>query len=216
MRTPASNDAASVDVLLREQWSGLRSWLDLVDVRAYGDLHSVLYGWTVRELVAHVGYGIELLTGVEAAAPGVDPLPIGEYVAQYRPAAHEIQQATNAVAAAMPDVLDGIDALAAAAWPALDALEAPVVIARRGPLTRRDYLVTRLLELVVHADDLHRSLPCAIESPVHAESRQVVAEALADAYRAKSGRAPDVADAARWVRLATGRAVSHDPHLPLL
>lgn len=209
-------DGDDVASLLREQWAALRRWLDVVDVRSYGDLRSVLPGWTVRELVAHLGYGVELLTAVRPAAPDVQPLTIGSYVVQYQPAAPLIEQATKEVAASMPDVLDGIDALARAAWAALDRLDSPVVMARRGPLTRRDYLVTRLVEVVVHADDLHRSLPVAAESPVIDQAQAVVARALAQAYEERSGSAPDTVDHARWIRLAAGRAVSVDPHLPLL
>ena len=205
-----------VESLLREQWAALRSWLDRVDVRSFGDLHSVLPGWTVNELVAHLGYGLELLTGVKPAGPEVRPLRIGDYVAQYRSAAPQIQQSTREVAAAMPDVLDGIDTLAQAAWTALAQLEAPVVMGLRGPLARGDYLVTRLLEVVVHADDLHRSIPCAVGSPVLGEPRAMVGQALADAYAARSGSAPGISNDSRWIRLATGRAVSDDAHLPLL
>lgn len=207
------DEVASV---LREQWATLRSWLDEVDVHRFEDLRSVLPGWTVRELVAHLGYGVELLTAVRPAAPDAQPLTIGSYVVQYQAAAPAIEQATCEVAAAMPDVLDGIDALAQAAWDALDRLHAPVVVARRGPLTMSDYLVTRLVEVVVHADDLHRSLPVAAASPVLVEAQTIVARALAEAYEARSGTAPDTDDLARWVRTATGRAVSDDPHLPLL
>jgi uncharacterized protein (TIGR03083 family) len=204
------------DALLREQWAVLRAWLDDVDVGAHGDLQSVLPGWTVRELIAHLGYGVEMVTALRPAGPGVQPLTFGAYVVQYQPAAPWIEQATREVAATMTDVLSGIDELATAAWDALDQLRTPVVLARRGPLSRSDYLVTRLLEVVVHADDLHRSLPCALQTPVTPQARAVVAHALAAAYEERSGTAPGVADQARWIRLATGRIVSDDPHLPLL
>lgn len=210
------SDTDDVEALLRAQWAALRSWLDDVEVRSFGDLTSVLPGWTVRELVAHLGYGVEMLTAVRPAGPDERPLTIGEYVAQYRPAASHIEQSTRRVAAAMPDVLVGIDAMADAAWSALDSLHASVVSARRGPLTKRDYLVTRLFELVVHADDLHRSLPCGVASAVLDEPQAVVSQALAEAYQAAAGTSADTGDAVGWIRLATGRAVSDDPRLPLL
>jgi hypothetical protein len=205
-----------VEALLRAQWVALRSWLDAVDVRALGERRSVLPGWTVKELVAHLGYGLELLTAVEPAAPNVRPGQVGDYIARYRPAAPLIAEATREVAATMPDVLEGIDASAGAAWRALDRLDAPVVMARRGPLTRQDFLLTRLLEIVVHADDLVRSLPSGAEFPVIPEAQVAVAQALGNAYEAKSGRSPDLSDPLRWIRLATGRANSDDADLPLL
>jgi hypothetical protein len=114
------------------------------------------------------------------------------------------------------NALDGIDALASRAWSALDGSLPPVVMGRRGPLTREDFLVTRLLELVVHADDLHRAIAIDTASPVLPEAMTVIAETLAGAYELRAGAPHSQMDLEQWIRLATGRYPSPDPHLPLL
>lgn len=211
-----------MEVLLRAQWSALRSWLDEVDVRRHGHLPSGLPAWTVAELVAHLGYGLVMLAEVRPAPPGTRPIPVGDYVAQYAPAAPLIAEATRETAAAMDDVLTGIDAMASEAWAAVDGADGvdgtvtPVVLGRRGPLAYDDFLLTRLLELVVHGDDLRRAVPGAPSSPVLDEAARVVADALAAAYERRARARPDVADTLAWLRLATGRTPLDDPHLPLL
>ena len=42
-----------------------------------------------------------------------------------------------------------------------------VIIAPRGPTTIEDYLATRIVEVVVHTDDLNRSLPEAAPAELH-------------------------------------------------
>ncbi len=56
------------------------------------------------------------------------------------------------------DLVGGFRRTAAEAFAALDAIPGEVFQARRGPIARDDYLLTRLLELVVHGDDLQRAL----------------------------------------------------------
>lgn len=90
-----------------------------------------------------------------------------------------------------------------------------MVPADEGPLSREDYVSTRLIELVVHGDDLHRALNCRGPSPVLPGALTRVADVFADAHTRVTGHAP-----AWWdldlVRLATGRTPSTDPALPLL
>jgi uncharacterized protein (TIGR03083 family) len=205
-----------METLLRHQWAALRSWLDEIDLDEHGARPSGLAEWTVRDLVVHLGFGIVMLDEVSAAPPDAEPLPVGEYIARYRPAAPIIATATLTLAAELRNALDGIDALASRAWSALDGSLPPVVMGRRGPLTREDFLVTRLLELVVHADDLHRAIAIDTASPVLPEAMTVIAETLAGAYELRAGAPHSQMDLEQWIRLATGRYPSPDPHLPLL
>ena len=205
-----------METLLRDQWAGLRSWLDEVDVERHGARPSGLPAWTVRELVVHLGFGIVMLDEVSATPPDAVPLPLGEYVARYRPAAPVIATATRDLAAGTQSALAGIDALASRAWAALDRGLPPVVLGRRGPLAREDFVLTRLIELVVHGDDLHRALRPEADSPLLDDAVAVVADALGRAYELRAGAAPESPDGVRWIRLATGRQRSADPLLPLL
>lgn len=211
-----SERAGPLEPLLRGQWAALRAWLDEVEIRSYRDCPSGLPAWSIHELVAHLGFGLVMLDEVEAAPRDARPLPVGEYIARYRPAAPAIAEATSDLAATMEDELAGIDALAARAWAALESATAPVVLGRRGPLTRNDFLLTRLIEVVVHGDDLHRAVPIRVPSPLLPQATSVVAETLARAYELRGGQGVHSDDAMIWIRTATGRLPSSDPRLPLL
>jgi hypothetical protein len=205
-----------METLVRGQWATLRSWLDGIDLHRHGSRPSGLAEWTVHELVVHLGFGIVMLDEVRAAPSDQAPLALGDYISRYRPAAHVIATATKDLAAESPDALLRIDVLAARAWGALDRTLPPIVMGRRGPLTREDFMLTRLLELVVHADDLHRAIRIEAPAPVLPEAMTVVAETLAQAYTLRAGEAPTPLDPGHWIRLATGRTPSPDPNLPLL
>ncbi len=194
--------------LLREQWLALRGWLDDADVLDRGELPTGLGAWSVSDLVAHLGLGLGMLTEITPAQPGTEPMSFGRYVGHYPPAAEAIAAGTRDLAAELqPDLLAGLDRIAAEAFAAIEGVDWPVVLGRRGPLTYADYLQTRLLELVVHGDDLERAID-ARTSPVVEEAAESVAATLADAYEERSGSRPDVNDPMAWIR-ARGRARRH-------
>ena len=201
--------------LLERQYDALSAWLDAAEIETHVDLPVGLGDWTVRDLVAHLGLGIGLSRHVTVAADGAVPLSLGEYVRAYPPAADQIAADTRALRDAFAaDVVGGFRRTAAEAFAALDATPGAVLQARRGPIARDDYLTTRLLELVVHADDLQRALD-RTDAPLLPEAVTAVGEALAAAYAERTGRRPDL-DGLDWLRRATGRVPSDDPDLPLL
>jgi uncharacterized protein (TIGR03083 family) len=205
-----------MDDLLRRQWQDLRTWLEDVDVLGRADVPTGLGDWTVGDLVAHLGLGLRLVTGIRPAPDGTEPMTLREYVAAYPPAALAIAGQTEEVRTELRgDVLAGLDRIAAEAFEWLAAIDSHVVLARRGPITREDYALTRLLELVVHGDDLAR----ALDTPRHPGDRlavKTVATALALAYGEVTGGPPPAADQPlAWIRLAAGRVPSEDRVLPL-
>lgn len=203
--------------LLRRQWDYLRAWLEDVDVLRHREQAVGLGTWTVGDLVAHLGLGLGMLTEITPADDDQQPVSFGTYVSAYPPAAADISEATQKLARSLePDLLEGVDAITTAAWRALSRNHAHVVLGRRGPITRDDYVMTRLLELVVHGEDLNRALPIPTESPVLPDACAQVASALVQAYVERGGGQPDVPDALGWIRLATGRIPSADELLPLL
>ena len=131
------------------------------------------------------------------------------------------------------DPLAALDASWAKRRPLLDALvPGQVVAALRGPIRSGDLVATRVLELVVHTDDLGRSLPdreppgldrgataivvrvllalLAERSPGHSVEVRVPpfgAVQCVEGPRHTRGTPPNVveADPATWVRLACGR-----------
>jgi uncharacterized protein (TIGR03083 family) len=210
----------SVESLLRSQWQELRAWLGELDIELHGGAPSVLAGWTVRQLVAHLGYGLVMLDEISEAPMEFTPIQVGEYIAGYSPAASDIRAATCEVAAGMSDVLSGLDEMAARAWKAVSGASRGVVLGRRGALTYDDYLLTRLIELVVHGDDLSRSLKSVlgheVPPPLVPAAVDEVAGAFRAAYELRSGSRIEFPDLLPWIRVATGRVASPDPYLPLL
>ena len=101
------------------------------------------------------------------------PLPADEYVRQYAPNADVLNAATLEVAAEatglqLVDRLDEAIDLAAAAL----ARPLPAVLrGGRGPISAEDLIDTRIIELVVHSDDLSRSLPEREPVPLQRSAR---------------------------------------------
>lgn len=204
------------DDLLIEQWHVLRFWLSQPEVLAARDRPCVLDGWTVGDLVAHLGRSFTPLQQ-SAPSPEEEPLTFGAYISAYPAAATQIADGTRALAADLADdLLGGLDVLVAPGFDALAALPAGTIRAPRGPITRDDLVITRLLELVVHSDDLARSLPELAAPPLADLAVALVAASLAQAYHDRTGVEPDVSDPRSWIRLAAGREPSHDPDLPVL
>jgi uncharacterized protein (TIGR03083 family) len=202
--------------LLESQLSVLADWLDEVPVSAHLVEPVGLGDWTVRELVAHLGLGIGLSRFVTAAPEGAVPLSFGEYVRAYPPAAGQIAEMTREISATFgDDPVGGFRRTAAEAFAALDATPGELLQARRGPIRRDDYLLTRLLELVAHGDDLQRALG-RTDAPLLPEAVAAVSAALASAYEERAGVAPAHGTGLEWVRVAAGRVPTDDPRLPLL
>jgi uncharacterized protein (TIGR03083 family) len=205
-RTPQTPPMAEV---FGRQWSALRAWLERLSP---DDLRrpSVLDGWTVGDLVAHLVRTCQTVSALRPAPPEATPQTVHRYVSAYADAAADIAAGTRALAGRIEDPLAALDqawAQVPAALAGLQATERPgrVVVSARGPIRLGDFLLTRTLELVVHADDLARSLDR--EPPLLPAATSAVTRALIDVGIARSGRAlrPDGLDDLTWIRLACGR-----------
>lgn len=224
-----------LDVLagaVRDQTAAIADWLDGIPG---GDFArpSVLPGWDLRTLLGHLVVTVSGAVDVLGTrAPGA-VTPVAEYVTRYRRDVADVEQRTRAATADRPPAellaaLRAADPLAAATGVA----PATVLSAPRGPIRADDWLATRAVELVVHADDLSRSLPerrpVSLERTALAAATRLLAEILAAQAPGRSvelrvppfvavqaiagprhtrGTPPNVVetDPVTWVRLATGR-----------
>jgi uncharacterized protein (TIGR03083 family) len=203
-------------LLLKAQWAALRVWMATDAITARLDRPSLLPGWTVAELIAHNGQSF-IATELTVDDPHGTPQSLRSYVAHYPAASTEIFDATQALATNLrDDLLGGLDELSERAFAHLDSLAGPVVRGLRGCITREDFVLTRLIEMVVHADDLARSLPEAGPPPLFDKAVALVSDAFARAYAEVTGTPPSYPPGLPWIRLAAGRDPSPDPALPLL
>lgn len=212
MRTVPSRELATLENLLRAQWLRLRDWVDEREL-ASDESPSVLPGWTVAELVVHLGMAMGALTRTQPGPPDAEPLSFAAYVTGYPGSADDIAERTRRLAQeTRDDPLPAVERMVEDALTHLIVLRDlgpdPVVSARRGPVRLSTLVLTRLLELVVHGDDLARSAggtPPGTLGPLEPGAVAVVAEALRDALVETGGPDVDVADPLAWIRLACGR-----------
>lgn len=200
----------------------------------YG-LPSGLPGWDVGMLVAHVVRQIDVL-GVVLAQPepaaGGTVIGLDEWTQATGAVAAELDAGTRETAAAMGDPVGAVEA----AVERLPALRAEALRAGRmvpglsGGMRALDFTVTRLVELVVHTDDLARATGggAVLDRQALAAAVRVLADGLAakapgnsvevrvppyaavqcvQGPRHTRGTPPNVVetDPVTWLRLATGR-----------
>lgn len=212
MPLPAAEIALLTDTLTR-QWDRVRAWVgDVVADDVRGE-PSVLPGWTVAELVAHLARAMDALAVCVPADPGAVPRSFAEYLGGYPDRAEDVAETARIIARQIEDApLEWADARAAAALHEAASLgpEDIVVQGRRAPVLLSTMLVSRILELVVHADDLLRSVrrartADAPSDPVDPAALELVAAELLSIVVARGGWDLEVADARTWLRLAAGR-----------
>ncbi|GMA32462.1 maleylpyruvate isomerase N-terminal domain-containing protein [Litorihabitans aurantiacus] len=89
-----SIDPRRLDADLAEQWDAVVAWLQELDGEAL-DAPSVLPGWRVRDLAAHVGQAVAVLSGATPVVePEAGPAPrhdLASYLASYADDAEGIE-----------------------------------------------------------------------------------------------------------------------------
>jgi uncharacterized protein (TIGR03083 family) len=220
-----------------EQSGALATWLEALPEEEFGR-PSVLEGWDVRTLVGHVvliQVGLANALGQPSGEPAVRP---GEYVTRYRPAVEQIAERTKQTTAdhtpaELIALLRDVDAVRVRTQTPANT----VVAGGRGPIAAADWATTRVVELVVHCDDLSRSLPerdavtlvkaalkIAVRTTAEAFAEQApgrsvelrvppfVAVQAVQGPAHRRGTPPNVVetDAVTWLRLATGRIAFAD------
>jgi uncharacterized protein (TIGR03083 family) len=196
---------------------------------------SGLPGWDVRHLLAHLAGQIDALPRMlaEPAPSGGKLVTLPQWVLANASYAAKIDAATREDAAAQQDQAAAIDTAAEELESVIDTgvREDVLLPGAFGPMRSLDFAVTRLVELVVHSDDLTRATgsPVRLDRMAVATTVRVLADALAE--KAPGGstelRIPPFAavqclagprhtrgtpsqvvetDPITWIRLSTGRA----------
>jgi uncharacterized protein (TIGR03083 family) len=143
--------------VLLEQSRTVAAWLRSLDEDAFA-APSVLAGWNVRQLAGHLVFAHRTLRESLSRMTAERPLPVHVYVQGYRPDADQIADASRSAAEA-DDVVSALDAEIARCAEALTLGPPSVALGPRGPIAGEDLVRTRIVEVVVHSDDLNRSLP---------------------------------------------------------
>lgn len=214
----------------------LRDWLAALPAPQW-EGPSVLPGWSVADLAAHISTVADSVTALGPARRGTAADTVSDYLASYAPIADDIAERARTIVAVAHDpekILAAVDERFAAAADAIDGLglRDQVVTTRRVPVRLGDYLITRVIEIAVHADDLSRSVPDAEPAELPRDTMRMAVrallEVLAERWPGRSvevrivpfaaiqcvegprhtrGTPPNVVEMAPslWLRLAAGR-----------
>ncbi|WP_030906070.1 maleylpyruvate isomerase family mycothiol-dependent enzyme [Streptomyces sp. NRRL F-5126] len=187
--------------------------------------------WTVRELAAHLTMAVEVVnSALEVPEPVGPAVPLLDWPFGTASRASTIADRVDALAAARePEEL--FTTVAERAERLLPGASGDrLLVTSSGPMRLTDYLVTRIVELVVHTDDLNRAagLSVPFDRQALATATRLLADALAvrapgastevrvppyavvqcvEGPRHTRGTPPNVVEAGPlvWLRLATGR-----------
>nr|WP_143045069.1 maleylpyruvate isomerase N-terminal domain-containing protein [Jiangella alba] len=169
-------DPAAAWAAYRSGHDALRGWLGELPPEHWAG-PSVLPGWTVADLAAHIALVADAVTATVAAPRGVAAHSLSEYLTTYEAAAAGLSDLTLAIAREAGHdkdrILAAVDERFAAAQATVDerGLDDVVLTTRRIPARQGDYLLTRVVEIAVHADDLARSTPSVPRPPSPATPR---------------------------------------------
>lgn len=168
---------------LLAQADAVAAWYD---ERSADDLAAptILSGWDVRDLGAHC---LVVLTGLTSALgrPSVSrPLPQHVYLTAYREFAAQIEKEAQDRAVGTPDLSTALRTAVTELGVRLGCPWPEVVTGPRGPVRADDFVTSRVIDLVVHSDDLGRSGPPgpAIDRQALAAATRGAAAVLADRY----------------------------------
>ncbi|MGW1620656.1 sterol carrier family protein [Streptomyces sp. NPDC002172] len=227
-----SYDAARTRTAVLAQLSNVRDAVRTLTPEQLA-LPTRLEGWTVRDLVVHIGMAV---TAVHRALDQPEPAKADAVLLDWpfgtSGNSAAIADFTRRLAADHPDLDAYLADVDASLRTLLDAHPGTRLLATSaGALSLDDYLVTRTVELVVHTDDLAAAVP-GLDIPYDRQALAACTRLLADTLAVKApggstevrvppyavvqcvegprhtrGTPPNVVetDPLTWIRLATGR-----------
>ncbi len=233
------HDAGAARTALLTQTDRVLEWLGTIDDPDWA-APSVLPDWTVGVLAGHLAGVLRSVPQLLANPTRDRPLALAEYFTPDTAIPSEADKDEELAAwsdATPTELLAELHNAKAAAVDALSAALPSLVETRRGPVAVPDVLLTRVWELVVHADDLGRSLPERPPPQLEPAAVRLASRGFADLLAARApgrsvelrvppyaavqciagprhtrGTPPAVVetDGLTWLRLATGRVAWAD------
>ncbi|MFG2955406.1 sterol carrier family protein [Streptomyces sp. NPDC048291] len=227
-----SYDAARTRTAVLAQFANVRDAVRTLTPEQLA-LPTRLTGWTVRDLVAHIGMAVTAVhRALDQPEPGKADAVLLDWPFGTSGNAAAIDDFTRRLAAGHPDPDAYLAEAEAGLRALLDAHPGTRLLATSaGAMSLDDYLVTRTVELVVHTDDLAAAVP-GLDVPYDRQALAACTRLLADALAVKApggstevrvppyavvqcvegprhtrGTPPNVVetDPLTWIRLATGR-----------
>ena len=171
-----ANRARPPAEVLLEQSRTVAGWLRSLDEDAFAT-PSVLAGWSVQQLAGHLVFAHRTLRESLSRTTTERPLPVHVYVQGYRPNADQIADASRS-AAEVDDVVSALDSEIDRCADVLAGGLPSVAVGPRGPIAGEDLVRTRIVEVVVHSDDLSRSLPERASVPLQRPALAVAVRTL--------------------------------------
>ena len=230
MTSSADRTLAAELAAYAEQADALGDWCADLPQDAFAR-PSVLAGWDLRTLIGHIVGSKEGIADWLATRSPDKPLAPATYVRAFAAAAADIAAQSIAIAGEHSPA-ELLERLRAPFVDPAPTVAATVIAGPRGPITARDFVRLRVLDLVVHCDDIARSLPNRAAPPLLrpalGTTTRLLAEVLAVAAPGRSvevriapfvavqaiagprhtrGTPPNVVetDPVTWLRVATGR-----------
>jgi uncharacterized protein (TIGR03083 family) len=178
---------------LLEQSRTVLTWLQDLPSETF-ERPTVLPEWSVRQLVGHLVLVHDGLVRLLDQPTRERALPIYEFVERYRRDLDMIMASTLDISAGLTgeEVVARLESTVDDLASRLDAgfQMSEVITTPRGPTTIEDFLATRILELIVHTDDLNRSLPemapAALQRAALARCTRTLAGILAGRHPGRS------------------------------
>ena len=222
------------------QSTALADWLSELPPEVF-DEASALDGWSIGFLLAHLVLVRDGMVRGLGQLSNDAATSASDFVSRYRPAVEAIAESTRSTAAASTpaELIQRLADVAPVVAAADGVTDRAVVVGGRGPIVAVDWATTRLIEIVIHSDDLSRSLPDRDPVPLHraalATAVRTLAQILAIREPGRSvelrvppfvavqaiagprhtrGTPPNVVetDPLTWLRVATGRETFAEAH----
>lgn len=192
------------------QGRAIADWLGELDDAAFA-APAVLPGWDVRMLTGHLLLDIAGLRALLSRQADSAPLSNAEFVRAYRRDVALLDESTRETAAEHPGTELVVRLRAELDGAELDLQHPPnqEIGTPRGPVRLADFLATRAIELIVHADDLSRSLPDRGPVPV---DRAALAIATRELTAILAGQAPGRTVEVRVPPFAAVQAIAGPRH----